>query len=195
MRRNVIGAPVPTSVLATAYARLQSQLDHVSSVIAAIRVIVCGGLLLLLFSHPETSPTAQSLLAVYTIVAAFATRSTLPALARLVVVADVIFTPLLLVSAFSSATALSAIVAGTGCWVFLNALTGNVRHTRDRIAGYLAMTVLVTLATHASLSLVAIAVVGSALARTTVRVQQYRLIGRTLETAERIQRRLAIARE
>lgn len=195
MRRNVIGAPVPANVLATVYARLQSQLDHVSSVIATIRVIVCGGLLLLMFSRTETSPIAQTMLAVYTIVAVFATRSTLPVLARLMVVADVIFTPLLLVSAFSSPTALNAIAAGTGCWVCLNAVTGNVRHTRDRIAGYLAMTVLVTLAIHASLSLVAIAVVGSALARTTARVQQYRLIGRTLETAERIQRRLSIARK
>src|SRR5690606_14634053 len=144
-KRNVIGAPVPPEALATVYARLLSRIDQIESVLATLRAIVCGGLLLLLLSLPDVPRTAEILLAGYVIVSVMAMRAFIlvrpgrTTIDRLIVVGDVIFVPFVLVSAMTSTTAIHVVITCTGFWVCLNALTANVKYTRDRIAGYLTM--------------------------------------------------------
>lgn len=193
MRRNVIGAPLPTGVLVAVQARLEHNLRRIESVIAWLRAVAGGALFLLLLSRPGTSATSVYLLAAYTIYAVFAVRAGTLTVARVLVVADVIFVPLILLSAIETVSTIYVIIAATGFWIFLNALTGNVRLTRDRVAGYLALTTVAVVTSHASAVLFLVAVAACVVARTTARVQQFRLVGRTIESAERLQQRLARA--
>lgn len=196
--RNVIGAPLPANILQPIYRRLQYRIDRVERALAGLRTALCVLASFLVWASPN-APIVVIGISGYTTLAVLALlmrqRKPTPSFNRFFALADIVVVPGLLVMSASSLQLpddLLALVTIVGVWIILNALTGKTRRTRFQIGVYLMLVVAAVATTAGNMLLFVVAVPLAAMAIGVARIQQYRLVGHTIQSAERLQRTLAL---
>lgn len=173
---------------------MEQRIDRVERALAGLRVALCVLALGLVWTRAD-APVLVIGLCGYSALAVLARlarqRQPTPALDRFFAVADVVLVPGMLVATASSSNTTLVVTTIVGGWIVLNALTGKTRRTRLQVVLYLSLVAGAIAAKTNGLVLLAASLPLVTLAIVVARLQQHRLVGHTIQTAERLQRSLA----